>query len=138
MRQLVSRMLEERKAEGTWGLSEPLFWVAGARSSGRAPATTQYVRGLFKRAAKAIGLDPADYGGHSGRIGGATDHFAAGTPAIEIQIIGRWDSDIWQIYARQCVGTTLRCTRAAAANTDVDLEAAREGYSQPARVSRAT
>ena len=134
----VSRMLEERKAEGTWGLSAPLFWVAGARSSGRAPATTQYVRGLFKRAAKAIGLDPADYGGHSGRIGGATDHFAAGTPAIEIQIIGRWDSDIWQIYARQCVGTTLRCTRAAAANADVDLEAAREGYSQPARVSRAT
>ena len=36
--------------------------------------------------------------GHAGRIGGATDHFAADTPPAILQICGRWDSDLWQIY----------------------------------------
>jgi hypothetical protein len=137
---LALKRTRERHVDGItrWEACNPLFLAPpphGHKTSPR-PATTSTLRALFKGAARYIGLDPADFGGHSGRIGGATDHFAAGTPAVEIQILGRWDSDIWQIYARQCVGATLSCARAAACNRDVDLEAALDGYSQPARVAR--
>ena len=115
----------------------PLLISAWGKGGVAIPVTTQYVRSTFKRAAKAIGIDPRLVGAHSGRIGGATDHFAMGTPPIEIQVLGRWDSDIWQIYARQCVGRSLRFTEAAARCDDVDLEEARPGYAQPARVTRA-
>jgi hypothetical protein len=108
-------------------------WVGGVATA----VTTQHVRSMFKRAARAIGIDPRLVGAHSGRIGGATDHFAQGTPPIEIQVLGRWDSDIWQIYARQCVANSLRYSEAASRCTDVDLEEARPGYAQPARVTRA-
>ena len=108
-------------------------WVRGVATA----VTTQHARSTFKRAARAIGMDPRLVGAHSGRIGGATDHFAQGTPPIEIQVLGRWDSDVWQIYARQCVSKSLRYSEAASRCTDVDLEEARPGYAQPARVTRA-
>ena len=83
-------------------------------------------------------MDPRLVGAHSGRIGEeATDRFAQGTPPIEIQVLGRWDSDIWQVYARQCVASSLRYSEAASRCADVDLEEARPGYAQPARVTRA-
>ena len=83
--------------------------------------------------ARAIGLDPKDLGAHSGRFGGATDLFAANVPPVAIQIAGRWDSDIWAIYARRCVAQSLGYSRAAADCTDVDLEELLPSYSQPAR-----
>ena len=49
---------------------------------------------------QAIGLDPACFGAHSLRIGGATAALAAGVHPSIIRITGRWSSDIWQIYAR--------------------------------------
>jgi hypothetical protein len=138
---LVSQMLEQRGARasargGALGDREPLFIETEGDLTDPKSLTIQSLRGLFKLAAGAIGLDPAFFSAHSGRIGGATDHFASGTPAIVIQICGRWDSDIWQIYARQCLGQTLQHARLAAANEDVDLEENIPGYTQPARTTR--
>ena len=48
----------------------------------------------------ALGLDPARFGAHSLRIGGATAALAAGVPPSLIRVLGRWSSDIYQIYCR--------------------------------------
>jgi hypothetical protein len=137
---LIDRMLAMRRAEvagrgTTLEANAPLF-TDSSKSLSTSLAVSD-LRCIFKNAAKAIGLDPKHFGAHSGRIGGATDHFAGGTPAIVIQICGRWDSDIWQIYARQCVGQTLHHAKQAEANEDMDLEEAMPDYAQPARVTRA-
>ena len=71
-----------------------------------------------------------------GRIGGCTDHFAVGTPPIIIQVMGRWDTDCWKIYDRQCVGQTLDYAEHADHNEDEDLEAVIQDYAQPARITR--
>eukprot|EP00966_Prymnesium_polylepis_P161728 3737982-Prymnesium_polylepis.1 len=49
---------------------------------------------------QAIGLDPARFGAHSLRIGGATAALAASVHPSVIRITGRWSSDVWEIYAR--------------------------------------
>ena len=78
-------------------------------------------------------LRPACGGrGHSARIGGATDHFAQATPPAVLQICGRWDSDLWQIYTRQCIEQTIRYTVQASACTDASLEEIFDDYTQPA------
>ena len=48
----------------------------------------------------SIGLDPARFGTHSLRIGGATAALAAGVQPTLIRVAGRWSSDIYQIYCR--------------------------------------
>lgn len=45
-----------------------------------------------------LGLDPADYAGHSFRRGGATALFRAGIPSETIQAQGRWTSDCYKRY----------------------------------------
>ena len=72
----------------------------------------------------------------TGRIGGATDHFATETPPAVLQICGRWDSDLWQIYTRQCIQQTLEYTMRASACNDVAVEEIIDDYTQPARVAR--
>jgi hypothetical protein len=57
---------------------------------------TGHILKLLKDAIRVLGLDPTEFGTHSLRIGGGTDHFVGGTPPLELQIAGRWDSDIWQ------------------------------------------
>ena len=58
--------------------------------------TTSHLRGIVRCAARAAGVT-GRVGGHSLRIGGGTDHFAADTPAMALQVAGRWDSDIWKV-----------------------------------------
>ena len=53
-----------------------------------------------KRAAQMLGLDRADYSGHSLRAGGATDLFVARTPYYVIKKMGRWLTDSAMIYYR--------------------------------------
>ena len=55
---------------------------------------------MVKALMKALGLDPACFGAHSLRIGGATAALAAGFQPSVIRILGRWSSDLWAIYAR--------------------------------------
>ena len=128
-------MLDERRARAPHGSLDPSAPLFLNPATGRAFTTTE-LRALFRGVARAIGLPPADIGAHSGRIGGATDLFASGAPPVAIQIAGRWDSDIWAIYARQCVGQSLDLSRAAAACDDIDLEQLLPSYSQPARPAR--
>ena len=46
------------------------------------------------------GGDPSLYGAHSLRIGGATAALAARVPAlVMIKAMGRWGSDVFEIYA---------------------------------------
>jgi hypothetical protein len=129
----LQRMLAARRQSTGRELQpgEPLF--AGVRGGAM---TAGHMVAIFREAAQEIGLAAGDVTGHSGRIGGSTDHFAMETPPAVLQICGRWDSDLWQIYTRQCIEQTLRYTVAASACTDVSLEETYEDYVQPAAVAR--
>lgn len=48
---------------------------------------------------------------HSFRIGGATAMMAAGVSAEEIKVMGRWASDVYQIYCRVCEGRLLHISQ---------------------------
>ena len=45
-----------------------------------------------------IGLDPKDYGSHSGRIGSVTEAYKAGVPEEYIRQHGQWKSDTMKTY----------------------------------------
>ena len=73
----------------------------------------------MKQVATLAGLDPAVYGAHSLRIGGATAALAAGVPPNLIRMMGRWDSDVYEIYCRLSQQSALR-VGAAVASAEVD------------------
>ena len=54
---------------------------------------------MVRRVMAAAGRDPKIYGGHSLRIGGAmAAHADANVPPSLIRLMGRWSSDIYEIY----------------------------------------
>ncbi len=63
---------------------------------------------MIRKMAKEIGMKASEFGGQSFRIGGATDHHAAGTPQLALQISGRWDTDIFQARGRPPKRSTAR------------------------------
>jgi hypothetical protein len=71
---LLRCWLRRRRAAGIAD-SRPLFCHADGRS-----ITTAEVRAMVKAVMRAAGRDPALFGGHSLRIGGATAALAAGVP----------------------------------------------------------
>ena len=73
----------------------PLF----CHSDGRA-ITVGEVRDEVKLVMQAAGQPPSLFGAHSLRIGGATAALAAGVPPQLIRLMGRWSSDIYEIYCR--------------------------------------
>jgi hypothetical protein len=77
--------------------STPLF-----RMSGGAALSTADVMNITRRLVQSVGLDPAEFGTHSYRIGGATALFAAGADPTLIRTMGRWSSDIYRLYVRAC------------------------------------
>ena len=80
------------------GADQPLF-----RTGPRAAMSTGRFRALLKKYAEKLGFDPAEFGAHSARIGGATDLAASGpggASELLIQAKGRWQSDIGKIYTR--------------------------------------
>jgi len=50
----------------------------------------------------AINRDPSLYGAHSLRIGGATAMAWLKAPPATIQAAGRWRSDAYMCYLREC------------------------------------
>ena len=48
----------------------------------------------------AVGADPDKYGAHSLRIGGATAALAQNVSPALIRLMGRWSSDVYEIYCR--------------------------------------
>ena len=53
-----------------------------------------------KRLVQAVGLDSSKYSGHSYRSGGATSGALAGFSALELKLLGRWNSDAYEGYIR--------------------------------------
>jgi hypothetical protein len=76
----------------------PLFRRAGSIE----PLRTNRVLNVTRQLMIAIGENPAQFGTHSYRIGGATALFAAGADETVIRTMGRWSSDIHQLYVRAC------------------------------------
>lgn len=65
------------------------------------------VRDMVKLCMQAVGLDPALFGAHSLRIGGATAALAAGVPPSMIRLMGRWSSDVYEIYCRMSLQSAV-------------------------------
>ena len=76
----------------------PLFRTRLGGSA--APLRVPQVRAVIRALMSSIGLDPRLYGAHSLRIGGATAALAAGIHPAQIRLLGRWNSDLWEIYTR--------------------------------------
>ena len=82
-------------------VAELELWLAERRASGvpegcalfchpdGAALTVAQVRDTVKAVMQAAGFDPARYGAHSLRIGGATAALAAGVPPAQIRLMGR-------------------------------------------------
>jgi hypothetical protein len=98
---LLRAWLRRRRAAGIAD-SRPLFCHAGG-----APVTTAEVRAMVKAVMAAAGRDPSLFGGHSLRIGGATAALAAGVPPNLIRLMGRWKSDVYELYCRMSVEAAL-------------------------------
>ena len=83
-------------AEGECAETTPLFrdTVTGVAVS------VANVRRVVKWLMADLGLDPARFGAHSLRIGGATAALAAGFTPAQIRLLGRWSSDVAEVYMR--------------------------------------
>eukprot|EP00965_Chrysotila_dentata_P177375 5858141-Pleurochrysis_carterae.AAC.1 len=75
--------------------------------------------------ATACGMDPNDFGGKSWRIGGATDlrDILGDAGKSQIQLRGRWGSDVAAVYQRATVDRQLAVSAEMAESTGQDMEA---------------
>lgn len=90
------------------------------------PLTYHYMLTVVHQLVSSIGLNPAEYGTHSLRIGGASALFAAGANDTVIRTMGRWSSDIHRLYVRacyeQCLDWTRRCGSASSTSIAADID----------------
>ena len=94
----VGDMMEWLRRRRALGLPEdgPLFCWTDGRSF-----TVSEVRSSVRACMQATGRDPAHFGAHLLRIGAATAALAAGvSPQQLIRLMGRWSSDIYELYCR--------------------------------------
>ena len=78
--------------------STPLF-----RKASGASISTDDVCAMVRALMASVGEVPTEYGAHSMRIGGATAALAAGVDPSIIKVMGRWDSEVYEIYTRATV-----------------------------------
>ena len=97
----------------------PLFCV------GDRPLTAGDVNGLVRFVARAAGVDPAPFSSHSLRIGGATAALAAGMSPLTTRVMGRWDSDVYEVYCRLSRQSALRVGAVVASTGDCGRPARR-------------
>ena len=76
----------------------------------------------MRRCMEAAGLNARAFGAHSLRIGGATAALSAGIEPAQIRLMGRWSSDVYEIYCRMSEESALR-VGAAIGSADVRPEA---------------
>ena len=94
------------EAKGVWNESKAdAFLFPGRKRGGRsfeygATISPSWLRSRIKKVAVYLGLNIADYSGHSLRAGGATDLFIKRVPYYHIKKIGRWKSDAALLYYR--------------------------------------
>ena len=84
--------------------------------------TTRELRAVVKVLMRSIGQDPSDFGAHSLRIGGASAAFAAGIEPSAIRLLGRWSSDIYEVYVRHSRQAAARLGRLIGSTVFEDLE----------------
>eukprot|EP00965_Chrysotila_dentata_P170540 5629836-Pleurochrysis_carterae.AAC.1 len=86
--------------------------------------------------ATACGMNPDDFGGKSWRIGGATDlrDILDDAGRSQIQLRGRWGSDVAAVYQRATVDRQLAVSAEVAESTGQDMEAMFAGWVQPANI----
>lgn len=102
----------------------PLFRIP---SSGAAIRVSQ-LRKLVKMLMKTMGRDPAQFGAHSLRIGGATALFAQGASDLDIKSLGRWSSDCFEIYVRTCEHDAMGVMAKALSRPCLDVDDAFDDY----------
>ena len=95
----LKQMLRSRQMPAP---DEPLFMV------GAKPLTKMDVTKMVRLALEAAGQQPWLFNSHGLRIGGATAALAAGVPPEAIRVMGRWDSDVYEIYCRRSRQVALR------------------------------
>ena len=113
----LERMFAQRPVAPEALFSTPLF----ADVSGNAFTRAQ-VSKMVKALMSGLGQDPARFGAHSLRIGGATAALAAGVDPAVIRITGRWSSDIWMIYARLTKQAALQVSAVVGSTAFNDTE----------------
>lgn len=86
------------------------------------PLRTRHVCAAVKACMAAVGLDPDRFGAHSLRIGGATAALAAGVSPQLIRLMGRWSSDVYEIYCRMSLESALRVGTAIASTDATTFE----------------
>ena len=106
----------DKVPRGKWA-STPLF-----READGSAFTTSRVRAVVRGMVGRLGGKPMEFGAHSLRIGGATAAMAAGVPIHYIKAMGRWSSEIYEIYCRLSDAAVLRFGRAIASMDYVDFE----------------
>ena len=89
----VSALLDYLSIRGK--ANGPLFLLASGKPLSREVLVTE-VRSALSRA----GLNALDYCSHSFRIGAATTALKAGISDAKIRMLGRWESDAYQLYLR--------------------------------------
>ena len=77
------------------------------------PISYDFMLTTTRQLLRSIGLNPAEFGTHSFRIGGATALFAAGANDTIIRTMGRWSSDIFRLYVRACYEQCVNWSRHA-------------------------
>jgi hypothetical protein len=95
----------------------PLF-----RNEDGTPIRTSQLRGMVKLLMSRQGLPETLFGAHSLRIGGATAALSARVSPSLIRLLGRWSSDVYEIYTRMCLGLALDATRQIGSTPFEDLE----------------
>ena len=89
---------EAAKRAAGFSEDDPVFTQQGGKNGEPVQMTYQKLNKLFKAAMQAEGEDPAAYGTHSARRGGATAMYLAGCSGDDIQAAGRWASDCYKRY----------------------------------------
>jgi hypothetical protein len=115
----VQRMLALDPVPEKERATTPLF-----RWESNAAFTVEDVRRIVKLLARACGLDPAHYGAHSLRIGGATAALAGGVSPAAIRVAGRWASDVYLLYTRMSKEAAGRLSRVVGSTPFEGLESA--------------
>ena len=77
---------------------------------------------MVKAMMASIGLDPARFGAHSLRIGGATAALAAGLSPAAIRAAGRWASDVYMLYTRCNMQASQRLATVIGSTAFEDLQ----------------
>ena len=85
------------------------------------PLRYEQIAAITSQLMTAIGEDPAQFGTHSYRIGGATALFASGANETIIRTMGRWSSDLHRLYVRACFEQCVDWTRRAGSAKVSDL-----------------